>query len=268
MTSVHPARVISITSGKGGVGKSHTTINLGLGLTKLGKKVLILDADLGLANINVLLGFQTKVNVGDVLSGRAELQEIIIHHASGLDIIPASSGISELTNLTEGERLTFMSAIDDLAFEYDYFLIDTAAGIGDNVLYFNVAAENIIVVIDPEPTSITDAYAVMKVLSTRCNVKKFQVLVNKATGDGRSAFTQLAAATGKFLDVSISFLGAVQDDPAVLEATRAQRPYSELFPTARASLDIGRIARKIANDEAPRTARGGMQFFFRAIVGE
>lgn len=266
MTSLHPARVIAITSGKGGVGKTHTTINLGLALTKMGKRVLLLDADLGLANINVLLGFHTATNVADVLGGKADLEQIIYHHPSGLDIIPASSGISELTDLRDDERLHLLSAVDDLAYAYDYLFIDTAAGIGDNVLYFNNAAEQVIVLIDEEPTSITDAYAVIKVLSTRCGVKRFQVLVNRADGDGRSAFGQLASASGKFLDVSMTYLGAVQEDSAVIDATRAQRPFYELYPSSRASLDIARVAKKLTGDETPRNARGGMQFFFRALV--
>lgn len=266
--SVEPAKVISITSGKGGVGKSHTTINLGLALLRLGKKVLLLDADLGLANINVLLGFEPGVNISEVIAGKAKLADVIVHHSTGVDIIPASSGLSELTNLSEEERMLLVTSMEDVAFDYDYLLVDTAAGIGDNVLYFNIASEEIIVIIDPEPTSITDAYAVVKVLSTKCGVKSFQVLVNRAPvgSDGRAAFAQLANAVGKFLNAKLSFLGSVQEDSSVIEATIAQKPYSELYPSCRASIDIGKIARRLESGRGPRLARGGLQFFFRALV--
>jgi len=268
MRSGGPARVLSITSGKGGVGKTHTSINLGNHFVKLGKKVLILDADLGLANVNVLLGFQPVKHIGQLLSGEAKLKDLIVHHETGLDIIPASSGVAELTNLSPEEQERLVQAFDDLSHSYDYLIVDTAAGIGDNVLYFNTAAEDVIVVVDKEPTSITDAYAVIKVLSQRSDVKTFHVLVNRCPvgNDGKSIFAQLASVTGKFLNVSLKFLGSVQEDTSVREATLKQKPYSELFPSCRASLDIARIAKKIDESSHERTPRGGMQFFFRSLV--
>ncbi|MCC6954704.1 MAG: AAA family ATPase, partial [Deltaproteobacteria bacterium] len=168
-----------MTSGKGGVGKTNVAVNLGIALTKLGKQVLLLDADLGLANVNVILGFEPRANIGDVLSGKSSMDDIIVHHESGLDIIPSTSGIVEMTHLGTEEQLALVSAVDDLAQEYDFLIVDTAAGIGDNVLYFNMAAEEIIVVVDGQPTSMTDAYAVVKVLSQRCGVKEFNVLTNR-----------------------------------------------------------------------------------------
>lgn len=263
-----PARVLSITSGKGGVGKTHTSINLGIQLTRLGKRVLILDADLGLANVNVLLGFKPTKHIGEILSGNAALKDVLVHHESGIDIIPASSGVSELTNLSEEEQERLVNAFEEISSDYDYFIVDTAAGIGDNVLYFNTAAEDVIVVIDKEPTSITDAYAVIKVLSQQHDVKTFNVLVNRCPvgTDGKGIFAQLAAVTGKFLNVSLKFLGTVQEDTSVREATVQQRAYSELFPTSRASMDIGRVAKKLEDQAADRVPRGGMQFFFRSLV--
>ncbi len=263
-----PARVISVTSGKGGVGKTHTSINLALQLTQLGRKVLILDADLGLANVNVLLGFKPSKHIGELLQGKATLDEVIVHHDSGFDIVPASSGVAELTNLSPDEQERLVAAFDHLAATYDYFIIDTAAGIGDNVLYFNTAAEEVIVVVDKEPTSITDAYAVIKVLSQRSDLKTFQVLVNRCPvgTDAKTVFAQLASVTGKFLNVSLKFLGSVQEDTAVREATLRQKPYSELFPSSRAGMDIAKVAKKIDEQSSERTARGGMQFFFRSLV--
>lgn len=263
-----PAKVISITSGKGGVGKTSIAVNLGLTLVKAGKRVLILDADLGLANVNILLGFEPKVNMSDVFAGRAKLADIIVNHSSGLDIIPASSGVVEITHLSQSEQLSLVSAVDDLASDYDYMIVDTAAGIGDNVVYFNVAAEEVIVVIDPQPTSLTDAYAVIKVLSSKCGIKKFSVITNRVPvgNDGKGTFGQLALPVSKFLNATLKFLGSIQEDSSVTEAILKQRAYVELYPSCRASLDIGKIAKRLIDDPAERTARGGLQFFFRQLV--
>lgn len=264
-----PARVIAITSGKGGVGKTHTTVNLGLALSRLGKRVLLLDADLGLANINVMLGFQPQATLKDVVAGKAKLAEVIVSHPLGFDVIPAASGIPELTNLSPEERLALTAAVEGLGVDYDYLLVDTAAGIGDNVMYFNVAAEEILVVVDQEPTSLTDAYALIKVLSSKYGVKQFNVLANRTPVgvDGRTTYAQLAATTDRFLHVSLKYIGAVTDDQAVRDAVRAQKPFIELYPSAKASLDIARVAKRLVESEGERTPRGGMQFFFKALLG-
>ena len=263
-----PARVISVTSGKGGVGKTNVSVNVGLALTQQGKRVLLLDADLGLANINILLGFEPKANIQQVVKGLASFEDIIVSHPSGLDIIPAGSGLPELTNLSEEERTLLQSAMNSLAAEYDYVLVDTAAGIGDNVLYFNVAAEDIIVVVDPEPTSITDSYAIIKVLSTRHSVNSFHILANRVPkgSDGRATYGLLSAATNKFLNVSLKFLGSISEDESVSAAVIQQKPCLELFPSSRASLDFHKIAKKILSFEGTRKAGGGLQFFFKELV--
>lgn len=262
------ARVLSVTSGKGGVGKTHTTLNLGLAFTRAGKRVLVLDADLGLANVNIMLGFKPAATLQQVLAGTASLKDVIVSHPLGLDIIPASSGIPEMTNLSEQERLALVAAVDEIGSDYDYLLVDTAAGIGDNVLYFNVAAEEIVVVIDQEPTSITDAYAVIKVLATRHGRKNFSVIVNRApaNNDGRSIYAKLAQATDKFLNVNLKFIGAIPEDEAVVSAVVAQTPYLELFPSSKASLAVSKIARSLMADNTARTTAGGLQFFFKALI--
>lgn len=262
------ARVICISSGKGGVGKTHTTVNLGLALARLGKKVLLLDADLGLANINIMLGFQPTANLHDVLTGKAELEEVIVSHPSGFDVIPATSGVTEVTNLSEEERLSLLSSFDSIAHDYDYMIVDTAAGIGSNVLYFNVAAEQRLIIIDQEPTSITDAYALIKVLSTDWGVKEFNVVVNKTPQgtDGRATFAKLAAASGKFLPVRLSFLGAIAVDESVSDSIVQQTPTLDLYPSTKVSRDITRLAKQLADGEGIRSPKGGMQFFFRSLL--
>lgn len=264
-----PARVFSITSGKGGVGKTHVTVNLGVAISKLGHKVLLLDADMGLANINILLGFQPKATIQDVVSGKAKISDIIVTSSFGVDVIPAASGIPELTNLSEEERLALMSSFEELGDRYDYILIDTAAGIGDNVMYFNVAAEDVLVVIDSEPTTLTDAYALIKVLAQRCGVRQFNIIANRtpAGTDGRTTYAQLAAASDKFLrDVSLKYLGSICDDRQVSEAVIAQRPFIELYPGSKASINIANLAKKLTSKARSKTPSGGMQFLFQSLL--
>lgn len=266
--STSAPRVIAITSGKGGVGKTHTSVNLGLSLVQQGYKVLILDADLSLANVNVLLGFTPSANIQDILSGKAEAKDVIVNHETGIDILPASSGISDLTLLEQSEKMALVSALDELANEYDFLIVDTGAGIGSNVMYFNVAAEEIIVVIDPEPTTITDAYAAIKVLSTEHGRKHFSIIVNRLpkSKDGRKSYAKLAAATDKFLNVGMRYLGSIAEDEAVTEAVLAQTPYLELYPSSKASRDVVHIAKKIQSEKYGQSSSGGLQFFYQALL--
>lgn len=261
-------QVIAITSGKGGVGKTHMTVNIGLALVNQGKRVLLLDADLGLANINIMLGFKPAATIADVLHGNATIQDIIVSHDTGFDIIPATSGMAEMTQLNEHERLHLLSLLEEIGYDYDYIFVDTAAGIGDNVLYFTVAAGHVIVVVDTEPTSITDAYALIKLLSTKHGLRHFHILVNRiGSGQtGKETFANLSMATGKFLDVSLKFLGAISDDSAVVDAVRQQRPFLSLFPSSRASLDVNRVADRILESQWKSAAQGSLQFFFKGMV--
>ncbi len=268
MGHVVMTRVIAITSGKGGVGKTHTTINLGLTLSKLGKRVLLLDADLGLANINVMLGFEPRATVEEVLRGKASLNDIVVSHPSGIDIIPASSGIQELSHLSEGERLALIEGVETLGKRYDYLLIDTGAGVGSNVMFFNAAAHDVLVVIDQEPTSLTDAYALIKIMSSRHGVNNFLVLVNRTPSniDGKTVFSQLMTVTGKFLNVRLQYLGSIADDESVTQAIVSRKPFVEIYPSSRTSTDISQIARKLVATPAARNCGGGIQFFFQELL--
>jgi flagellar biosynthesis protein FlhG len=180
--SQKPVRVISVTSGKGGVGKTNVVTNLALALAKAGKQVLIWDADLGLANIDVLLGLKPEFNIHHLLNGEKSLNEILVEGPNGVRIMPASSGIQELASLGEGQKVRLLAELDEYDDDLDFLLIDTGAGISGNVMYFNMAAQERIVVVTPEPTSITDAYALVKVMCTRYNQKRFSILPNQVTG--------------------------------------------------------------------------------------
>lgn len=263
-------KVISITSGKGGVGKTHTSVNLGLALVRKGKKVLLLDADLGLANINILLGFRPAATLQQVFEGKAKLSDIIVSHKLGFDIIPAASGVTEMIRLSKEKRLALISAVEELGTDYDYMLIDTAAGIGDSVIHFNVSAEEVLVVVDKEPTSVTDAYALIKVLAKEHGVKNFNIIANRTPlgTDGRATYANLAKATDRFLNVGLNYLGSIADDSCVSEAVIEQTPYLKRFPNSRASRDVTRLAEAIISLPRKENVNGGLQFFFQDLLTE
>jgi len=242
------ARVIAITSGKGGVGKTSIVANLGYAFTKLGKKVLILDADLGLGNLDVLLGLAPKYNLSHVIMEEKSIEDILIEGPGNMKILPASSGIQELTHLTRKQKINILTQLDQLIDSVDVLFIDTAAGISSNVMDFNATAQEIVVVVSPEPTSITDAYALMKVLSLKYSEKVCKLLVNRTTRaeEGREVFRQLHLVTDRFLDINIEYLGCIFNDEKVTRGIKNQKIVSELFPDTEASRCFRALARKIS----------------------
>ncbi|MEW6426831.1 MAG: MinD/ParA family protein [Thermodesulfobacteriota bacterium] len=262
-------RVISITSGKGGVGKTNVTANLAAALQRLGKKVLILDADLNLANIDVLLGLTPRYNLQHVFSGERSLAEVLITAASGFSILPGSSGILELADLDESQKLFFLEEMEGLGRDLDFLLVDTAAGINGNVVYFNLAAQERIVLLTPEPTSMTDAYALIKVLSSRYDVKRFRILVNLARSDreGKTVFRKLSEVADRFLDtISLDYLGHLPLDDHLPRSVRKQQLVVEGFPSAPFSAALAGVAEQLAGERPETSAAGSIQFFWRGMM--
>ena len=261
-------RVISFTSGKGGVGKTQTIVNTAIALARLGKTVLLLDADLGLANVNVLLGIQPKYTLHDVFCGRKSLREIIINGPGGISIIPGASGVESICNLDGQQKMALLHGIEGVAHSYDYLLIDTRAGISSDVMYFNSASEEIVCVINNEPTSLTDAYAVIKVLSTNYGERHISVIANNVLDDqdGLNAFQRLSKSVNRFLQVELKFLGSIPKDGAVTQAVRNQQPVLEMFPCSPASRALGRLGSKLDEEFLAHRVKGGMQFFFEQIL--
>lgn len=261
-------RVIAITSGKGGVGKTNIVANLGLALSKLGKKVLILDADLGLGNLDVLLGLAPKYNLSHVISGEKSLEEIILKGPGKLEILPASSGIQELTQLSKQQKIQILTKLDLFIDSFDVLLIDTAAGISTNVLDFNATAQDILVVVSPEPTSLTDAYALMKVLSLKYSEKHCKLLVNQVGNDqeGRDIYRQLNIVTERFLDISVKYFGCVLFDEKVTKSVRRQQMVLELYPDSPASKSLGMLAKKIKNMKSSKSTKGDSNLFWEHLV--
>ncbi len=261
-------RVIAVTSGKGGVGKTNIVANLGYAFTRLGKKVLILDADLGLGNLDVLLGLAPKYNLSHVLTGEKSISEIMVEGPGQLLILPAASGIQELTHLSKQQKVQILSELDELIDRMDLLLIDTAAGISSNVMDFNVVAQEIIVVVSPEPTAITDAYALMKVLALKYAEKNCQVIVNLASSalQGREVFRQLNLVTERFLDMRIDYVGSVLFDANVTNGIKQQKLVSDLFPDTCASKCFQDLAHKIIAQPPTQIPKGDSHFFWHHLM--
>ena len=261
-------RVICITSGKGGVGKTNISVNLAYTLSQAGKKVLILDADLNLANVDVLLGLTPRYNLHHVFTGEKNLADIIVRGPGDIMILPASSGIMELADLSESQKLYFLSEMEALGQKIDIMLIDTGAGINNNVIYFTLAAQERIVVLTPEPTSLTDAYALIKVLSSRHDIKKFRILINSAHSrqESLAVFRQLSLVADRFLDsLSLDFLGYIPFDDKLPKAVRAQRLLTELSPEAPASLMFMELAEQLSREEPEQQLDGNIKFFWKGL---
>jgi len=262
-------RTIAITSGKGGVGKTNITANLACVLARMNKKTLVLDADAGLANIDVVLGLTPKYNLYHVLSGERSLSEVIVSGPCGVKILPSASGIQEMTDLSRGQKLTLLEDLDSIQENLDFMLIDTAAGIASNVMYFNMAAQEIIVIATPEPTSLTDAYALIKVLHQRYAKKRFRLLINmvNSAAEAHNVYMRLSSATDHFLNLNIEFMGYILHDKKLQEAVRMQQAFVELYPGSPASLCLKKIAEKICNENPEYDEGGNISFFGDKILG-
>jgi len=241
------AKVISITSGKGGVGKTSISTNLALSLSSLGKKVCVFDADASLANINILLGIRPEFTLEHLLNGEKELKQIIVDGPRGIKVIPGASGIAEFAHLSKQKKETLVSALNQLQSQFDYLIIDTAAGIGEDVLDFIRASQYSIVVITPEPTSLTDAFSLLKVLKRSGFEKKPYVLVNMAMDKSNSLtiFNRFKSAIKKYIDIQIEYIGFIQVDETIISSVSLQCPAVLLKPNSIASQCFKQLAEKI-----------------------
>lgn len=265
----HRVRVISVTSGKGGVGKSNVVANLALALCKMDKRVLIMDADLGLANMDVLLGLNPRYTIQHVLSGEKSLEEVIIGAPGGFCLLPASSGIQELTDLDQTQRLFLLNELDSLQDRFDVVLIDTGAGISSNVMYFNFAAMEKVVVVTNEPASLTDAYALIKVLKHKYQQKNFKILVNGAqsANEANRIFRRLSIVVDQFLgSLSMDYLGWIPHDENVLKAVRQQQCVLQLYPNTKASRSFMKVADKLISCSDHLGFDGDIKFFWQRLL--
>ncbi|MDD2211458.1 MAG: MinD/ParA family protein [Clostridia bacterium] len=261
-------RVITISSGKGGVGKSNLSLNLALALTDFKQKVMLLDADMGLANIDVILGLTPLYNLSHVIMGEKTIPEIIIEGPHGLKIIPGGSGMQELANLKEWELENFLTKLSKIEGEADYLLIDTGAGLAKTVLSFALAADELIIVTTSDPTAITDAYGFIKTLCIQNYSGQIYIVVNRAfsANDAAIVYNKLKIAVNKFLKYNIEFLGFVVEDSKVGQAVREQKAFIIAYPQSMASYNLYNIAAKITNQKEQLRQENGLKTFFNRVA--
>lgn len=262
-------RVIAISSGKGGVGKTNVVGNLAIACQRMGKKVLILDADLGLANIDIIYGLNPKHTIDEIIKGEKDLSQIIVKGPEGVAVIPASSGVQELSHLTEGQKMNLLNEFDSLSHMFDILLIDTGAGISSNVIYFNLAAQEKIVVVTPEPTSITDAYALVKVMFCQHGAKTFFLLLNmvKDEKEAKSVYKNVSRVVAKFMgDISLEYAGYIPWDSRLQDAVSRREPVVCCYPEASSSNGFEELANYILSQTDTRPMDGNIKFFWKRLM--
>ena len=259
--------IISITGGKGGVGKTVSSIHLAIITARLGYKTLLIDGDMGLANIDIVLGIHPKYNISDVIEKDLSFEDVIVKNQFGVDIIPSGSGIQELTSISYVNKLQLLDKIEELETQYDYIYVDTAAGISDNVVFFNGCSDTCIIVVTAEPHSIADAYSSIKVISSKFKKKDFYVIVNMvdSESEGDMVFTRLNSVSQKFLGFSLLHLGSVPRDPQLQQAILKQSVGSLYYRTVSGQA-YTRIVNRLFDDKliSKSSPEDG---YFKKIIG-
>jgi flagellar biosynthesis protein FlhG len=268
MANLQPVKVVAVASGKGGVGKSNVSINLGITLARLGRKVMLMDADLGLANIDVMLGLNARYNLSHVISGECGLEEVILEGPAGLKIVPAASGKDEMARLQTVEYGGLIRSFGELSHDVDILLVDTGAGIPESVVTFTRAAHEVVVVVCDEPASLTDAYALIKVLNRQYGVNRFHILANMthSASEGRELFAKLSKVAQRFLDVSLSFMGSVPFDEFLRKSVQRQQAVVEAFPRSCSAIAFKKLARGVDNWPVSGLASGRLEFFVERLI--
>jgi flagellar biosynthesis protein FlhG len=269
MNASRPVKVIAVTGGKGGVGKTTVSANLAVAIAASGRDTMLVDADFGMANVDVLLGLHTRFHLGHVVTGECTLEEAIVTGPHGLQIVPAASGIKRMANLSEAEQAGIIRAFSDLYHRVEVMVIDTAAGLHESVLTFSQAAHHVVVVVCDEPASITDAYGLIKVLSREHGVQKFQILASQTrrSGEGPNLFQKISKVCDRFLDVHLDFAGSIPYDDFLRRAVQRQTAVVEAYPASISSVALKNLAAKADKWAAPQGARGHLEFFVERMVG-
>lgn len=264
-----PVRTIAITGGKGGVGKSTLAVNLAVALAGIGQRTLLVDADLGLANVDVLLGLHPRATLADLVAGHCDISDLLVDGPNGILVIPAASGRRQMAQLSTAEHIGLVNVISTLENDLDVLVVDTAAGLNDSVLTFCQASQEIVLVVCDEPASITDAYALIKVLARERGVARVQVVANmvRDANEGRVLYNKLVRVCERFLaDISLNYLGCVPQDDWLRLAVQRQQPVVKAYPASPSARAIGEIANLTARWQAPETGRGGVEFFFERLL--
>jgi len=261
-------RAISITSGKGGVGKTNVVANLAVSAAMRGKQVLIIDCDLGLSNIDVLLGLNPRYNLMHALCGERPVKDILVTGPAGVKVLPAPFGVQEITALTREQKLNLLAVLERMDEQFDLILLDTGAGISSNVMFFNMVANHIVVIMTPDPSSMTDAYALIKVMNTRYGETHFHLLVNhvRSDQDGLAYFRRLTGVTHNFLNVSVDYVGCIPESSVISKATMMSKPVVELFPGNAMTKRFFELAERIESFPAASIPKENMHIWFDEFI--
>jgi len=268
MNNPKPVKVIAVASGKGGVGKTNVSVNLSLALIETGKKVMLLDADLGLANVDLMLGLKSPYNLSHVINGERSLEEVIIDGPDHLKIVPAASGTQMMAELTPQQHAGMIRAFGELKTDVDVLVVDSSAGISDSVVSFCKAAHEVLVVVCDEPASLTDAYALIKVLNMDHGIQRFQVLANMVQNEteARHLYAKLNHVAGLYLDVNLNLAGYIPTDESLKKAVRKQQAVLKMFPSCPASRSFRTLAKTINQWPVPAQASGQLEFFVERLI--
>ena len=269
LNNKHVTRVIAVTSGKGGVGKTNISINLAMALADRDKSVTLMDADLGLANIDVLLNLKPLRNLSHVIEGDCELKDILIDGPNNIRIIPASSGIKMMSQLTPAQNTGLIHAFDELSDSIDFLIVDTSGGLSDSVVRFCSAAQEILVVVCNDPASIADSYALIKTMHRDYKIQRFQIVVNKVQteAEGCDLFERLRSVSEQFLDVVLSLRVIIPQDENMLRAVRQRRAFYLSYPDSKAIKSFKKLAAAVDNLNRTARASGRLTFFAEQMIG-
>lgn len=266
--SQQPTQVIAVTSGKGGVGKTNVAVNIAVALASDRHNVMLLDADLGLANVDVLLGLQPRFNLSHVLNGEADIDSTIVEGPYGVRVVPATSGNKAMIDLPAASQAAIVQSFGKMTIQPEILIIDTAAGISDSVARFTQAAHHAIVVVCDEPSSITDSYALIKVFSREYGISHFHVVTNmtRNSADGRQLFDKLNRVSGQFLDVVLRHTGNIPQDGYLKRAVQEQRAVVDVYPRSWSAKAFRELAGKVQRLPFQANARGSIEFFFERLL--
>lgn len=268
--SSHPVQVIAVTGGKGGVGKSNISLNLSLALADLGRRVTLFDADLGLANIDILLGIKSNCTIEQVISGERDIKDILVQGPMGIKVIPAASGTQSMVDLSVQEHAGLIQAFSSISDQMDVLIVDTAAGISHTVTNFVKASQEVILVVCDEPTSITDAYALLKLLNKDHQLDRFKLVSSMTKNKQRGAllYQKIRAVADRFLDVTIEHVGNIPYDENVRKAVQKQKAVYEAYPNCKASIAFRELARNVDSWPLAYSPRGHLEFFVEQLVAQ
>ena len=264
-----PVRTVAVTGGKGGVGKSTIAVNLAVALAGLGQRTLLLDADLSLANVDVLLGIKPRATLADLIDGRCSIRDVLVEGPNGIKVVPASSGRRHMAQLTTAEHVGLVNVISSLEDDLDVMVVDTAAGLADSVLTFCQASQEIVLVVCDEPASITDAYALLKVLSRERGISRVQIVANMVRDDseGRQLYNKLVRVCEIFLiNLSLTYLGSVPQDEWLRLSVQRQQAVVTLYPSSPSATALNAIASQVMRWQPLSTSHGGVEFFYERLL--